>query len=137
MTHSRKYTLLIAVVTLLTAACAQTDVPFQIVLRVTAASDQAAVEGTSRITQQYYEEKRFLRVSIPSIASPSETQVLAGMSSAVVEPHERESDGSPYLVCTIHAPGREVALAMLTRCKEQLVDLAKASGVSLVPEGAP
>ena len=121
---------------LLLTGCTTSDDSSHVYLKIVGASGPASMEVAARVTARYISEKRFLRVSIPEVASPSDEQTKVALSSAVVQPAFRDSNpnGSAYLMCTIHEANREVAQAMLKRCEAQLLEIAQVSGVVLVPE---
>jgi hypothetical protein len=94
------------------------------------------MEIAARITATYISEKRFLRVSNPEVRNPSEEQEKVALSSAVVQPAFRESNpnGMAYLVCTVRVPDRGLAHTLVQRCQQELLEIARTSGASLIPE---
>lgn len=115
--------------------CARDRDSNHIYLRVVGGEGPAGMALAARVTSRYIVEKRFLRVSVPGVSNPTAAQENAALSAAVVQPAYRESDpdGATYLMCTVHEPSRDLARVMLGRCQGQLMEVAKAVGVVLVP----
>ena len=111
-----------ALLTLL-SGCTSTDDFSEVHLKIVGPSGPASMAVAARITAAYISEKRFLRVSIPEVASPSEEQEKAALSSAVVGPAFRENNpnGPTYLICSIHELDHARTQIMLQRCQQELL----------------
>jgi len=110
--------------------------PNTLYLKIVGASGPSNMQLAAKITSAYLFEKRFLRVALPDIPSPTQQQSDTALATAVVGPAFRESnpDGATYIACSINGASPPASIAMLGRCREQLQQIAQEVGVKLASD---
>jgi hypothetical protein len=101
-------------------------------LAIADAKGESPFEAAGKITQAYYSQRRFLQVTSPTVQSPTESQITASMSMAVVQPASGSGE-SVLMACTVHEPSPTLAAQMLDRCEGQLREVAASLGFALAP----
>ena len=116
--------------------CGPEDPPNSLHLKIANGSGPAGMKYAAGITSTYLSEKRFLQVVLPDVANPTQQQSDAALATAVVAPAFLESnpDGAVYMMCTINTSSSESVQPMLNRCREQLEQVAKEVGATLVAD---